>query len=166
MSRFTLPRLVACVFPLMMVGCAQHPQAPDSPDPVRISYSVGPCYGTCPVYQVAVEADGATYFNGERHTLVEGTRQRSNQASVFQTVRSNLARYQPDMGVTQSTRDCDPRATDMPQYTVVWTTAAFEQAVLEHDAGCHSDSGRELTESLRSLDGLLGVDIWVRATAP
>lgn len=166
MSRFTLPRAVACVFPLLMVGCAQHSQVPGSPDPIRISYSVGPCYGTCPVYQVAVEADGSTYFNGERHTLVAGTQERKNRARVFRQVRSTLADYQPAMGVTQGTEDCTPRVTDLPQYTVIWTNASYEQAVLEHNTGCHSDRGRELTQTLRSLDGLLGVDAWVRTPIP
>lgn len=163
MSRFVLYRLAACVIPLVMLGCAQQPEAPTpSADPFRISYTVGPCYGTCPVYQVAVQADGYTYFNGERHTQVEGPRQRKNQTGAFQAVEARLAEWQPAMGVTQSTQDCEPRATDLPQYAVIWTNQAGEKAVLEHDTGCHSDNARELTAALKSLDGLLGVDAWVR----
>ena len=109
MSRFAIVRLFVCAVPLFLLGCAQQSQvAATGGDPIRISYSVGPCYGTCPVYQVAIEANGATFFNGERHTSVE---------------------------------------------------------VLEHDTGCHSEAGRQLTETLRSLDSLVGVAPWVRSPA-
>ncbi|WP_022964544.1 DUF6438 domain-containing protein [Halopseudomonas pelagia] len=166
MSRSTLFRLVACVVPLLIVGCAQQPEVPvRSAEPFRISYTVGPCYGTCPVYQVAVQADGFTYFNGERHTLIEGPRQRKNQTGVFQTVQARLAEWQPAIGVTQATQDCEPRATDLPEYAVIWTNAAGDKAVLEHDTGCRSENARQLTDALKSLDGLLGVDAWVGPAA-
>lgn len=167
MSRFTLVRLVACVVPLFLVGCAQQSQvaqvAATGVDPIRISYSVGPCAGTCPEYQVAVEANGATYFNGVRHTRIKGTQQINNKEAIFAAAQSRLAAWKPEMGVTRSTLDCEPRVADLPQYTVIWTNAAFEQSVLEHDTGCHSDSGRQLTETLESLDALLGVAPWARA---
>jgi hypothetical protein len=165
-SRFAVVRLFVCAVPLFLLGCAQQSQvAATGGDPIRISYSVGPCYGTCPVYQVAIEANGATFFNGERHTRVEGTQQISNNAATFQATLSRLAPWKPEMGTTQATTDCEPRATDQQNYTVIWTNAAFEQAVLEHDTGCHSEAVRQLTETLRSLDSLVGVAPWVRSPA-
>lgn len=156
-------RALAFALPILLVGCAQQPKAPEpSAAPFRISYTVGPCYGTCPVYQVAVQADGFTYFNGEQHTVVEGPRQRKNETDAFQTVLSRLAQWQPAMGETLATPDCGPRATDLPQYAVIWTTQAGQKAVLEHDTGCRSDSAQELTTALKGLDGVLGVDAWVR----
>lgn len=152
-----------------MLGCAQQQQqqqqqpasaaSRENPAEIfRISYSVGPCNGQCPVYQVAVEADGSTYFNGDLYTQVEGQRRLSNQALVFQRVQSRLAALQPVMGATSMTVDCEPRATDLPLYTVVWTSEQFEKAALEHDTGCHSAQGRVVTDTLKSLDALLGVD--------
>lgn len=164
MSRFVLFRLVVAVIPLLVLGCAQQPGVPArSAEPMRISYSVGPCSGTCAVYQVAVEDDGSTYFYGERHTHVEGPRQRNNQAAMFKAVQTRLAEWQPAMGVTESNQDCQKLATDLPEYAVIWTNKAGEKAVLEHDTGCRSDEARLLTDALKSLDGLLGVDAWVRA---
>lgn len=162
LKRFSINPLAVCVLPLLLVGCAQQTQVPAvSEEPVRISYSVGPCYGTCPVYQVAIEADGSTFFNGERHALVKGPRQRSNGAEVFQTVESRLAQWRPAMGTSRETTDCDALASDLPRYTVIWTSESFQQAVLEHDTGCRGDMPGQLTETLKSLDGLLGVDAWV-----
>lgn len=162
MKRFSVRHLVVGVLPMLILGCAQQSQVPDvTEEPVRISYSVGPCYGTCPVYQVAVEADGSTFFNGERHTQVDGPRQLSNQADTFLAVQSRLEQWRPAMGVTRETADCDARASDLPRYTVIWTSESFSQAVLEHDTGCRGDSPGQLTETLKSLDVLLGVDAWV-----
>ena len=64
------------------------------------------------------------------------------------------------MGTTQQTLDCEPRATDLPQYTVTWINQQGEQAVLEHDTGCRSESARELTETLRGLSIELGIQGW------
>lgn len=168
MSRFAKIGLVICVVPLFLAGCAQQSPvaqvAATGGDPIRISYSVGPCAGTCPVYQVAVEASGATYFNGERHTRISGAQKINNKAAVFTAVQSRLAQWKPDTGVTQPPLDCEPRAADLPQYTVIWTNAAYEQSVLEHDTGCHSDTGRQLTQTLESLDVLLGVAPWARTS--
>jgi hypothetical protein len=69
---------------------------------------------------------------------------------------------QPDMGTTQQTLDCEPRATDLPHYTVTWVNQDGEQAVLEHDTGCHSANGRERTETLRGLNAELGIENWVQ----
>lgn len=162
MSRFTLFPALACAVPLLLMGCAQQPEMPvRSAEPFRISYSVGPCYGSCPVYQVAVQTDGSTYFNGESHTQAEGPQRRQNQAAVYQAVQARLAAWQPEMGTTQSTQDCEPRASDQPEYAVIWTSEGGQQAVLEHDTGCRSENARQLTETLKSLDSLLGVDAWV-----
>ncbi|MDN7131131.1 DUF6438 domain-containing protein [Halomonas sp. MC140] len=160
--RFPKTCLAATALAFLMSGCAQH-QAASSPDALaEIRYQVGPCYGTCPVYSVAVEADGTTRFTGERHTAIEGERTQGGDSAMFNALQKRLAPWQPDMGATQQTLDCELRATDLPQYTVTWINDEGEQAVLEHDTGCHSDSGRELTNTLRSLNKELNIEQWVQ----
>ncbi|CAM3668976.1 MULTISPECIES: DUF6438 domain-containing protein [Halomonas] len=154
--------LAATALALLMSGCAQHQPASSSDTLAEIRYQVGPCYGTCPVYSVAVEADGTTRFTGERHTATEGERTLAGDATTFSALQTRLASWQPNMGTTQQTLDCEPRATDLPQYTVTWINGEGEQAVLEHDTGCHSDSGRELTNTLRSLNKELNIEQWVQ----
>ena len=160
--RFSITCLMVSTLALMTAGCAQHTATTSENSLAEIRYEVGPCYGTCPVYRVAVEADGTTRYIGERHTAVEGERTQAGNATVFRSLQERLAAMQPDMGTTQQTLDCEPRATDLPHYTVTWLNQDGEQAVLEHDTGCHSENGRERTETLRSLNAELGIENWVQ----
>lgn len=160
--RFPITYLTVSTLALMTAGCAQHPDTTSENSLAEIRYEVGPCYGTCPVYSVAVEADGTTRFTGERHTAVEGERVQAGDAATFRSLQERLAAMQPDMETTQQTLDCEPRATDLPNYTVTWINLDGAQAVLEHDTGCHSENGRERTEILKSLNAELGIENWVQ----
>ncbi|MCH4811719.1 DUF6438 domain-containing protein [Vreelandella neptunia] len=160
--RFPTTCFAVSTLALMMTGCAQQHTTTSANDLAEIRYEVGPCYGTCPVYSVEVKADGTTRYMGERHTAVEGERMQSGSATAFLSLQERLAPIQPDMGTTQQPLDCEPRATDLPHYTVTWVNQNGEQAVLEHDTGCHSESGRERTEILRSLSAELGIENWVQ----
>lgn len=77
--------LAVSTLALLMAGCAQHQTATSTDDLAEIRYEVGPCYGTCPVYSVEVEADGTTRFTGERHTAIEGERVQAGDATTQQT---------------------------------------------------------------------------------
>lgn len=154
--------LAVSTLALLMAGCAQQQAETNTSDLSEIRYEVGPCYGTCPVYSVEVAADGTTRFVGERHTALEGERTQQGNATTFSSLQERLATWQPAMGTTQQTLDCEPRATDLPQYTVTWIDLQGEQAVLEHDTGCRSESARELTETLQSLSSQLGIQAWVQ----
>lgn len=160
--RFPTICLAVSTLAFMMAGCAQHLATTSADDLAEIRYEVGPCYGTCPVYSVAVEADGTTRYTGERHTAVEGERMQAGNATAFRSLQERLAPMQPPMGTTQQTLDCEPRATDLPHYTVTWVNQDGAQAVLEHDAGCHSENGRKRTEILKSLNAELGIENWVQ----
>lgn len=160
--RFSTTCLAASTLALLMAGCVQHQSATSSDDLAEIRYEVGPCYGTCPVYSVAVEPDGTTRFIGERHTAVKGERARANSASTFNTLQEQLAPWQPAMGKAALTPDCGPRASDLPYYTMTWVDQSGDQAVLKHDTGCHSENARELTEALRGLSKELNIEHWVQ----
>jgi hypothetical protein len=54
--RFPTTCLAVTALAFMITGCAQHASTASSSDLAEIRYEVGPCYGTCPVYSVAVEA--------------------------------------------------------------------------------------------------------------
>ncbi|WP_110654705.1 DUF6438 domain-containing protein [Salinicola halimionae] len=153
---------------LLIAGCSQQRTHSNS-DPSKndstvtsIHYQVGPCHGMCPVYRVDIDEDGTTQFIGEQHTAVDGERVRTNDPERFALIRHQLSSWQPAMGTTIDTPDCGPRATDLSHYKVTWTNREGEQAVLNHDSGCHSEDARQLTESLRSLPQALGIEAWVK----
>jgi hypothetical protein len=110
--RFPTTCLAITALAFMITGCAQHASTASSNDLAEIRYEVGPCYGTCPVYSVAVEADGTTHYTGERHTAVAGERTQAGDAATFRSLQQRLATMQPEMGTTQQSLDCEPRATE------------------------------------------------------
>ena len=62
--RFSITCLTVSTLALMTAGCAQHSATTSENSLAEIRYEVGPCYGTCPVYSVAVEEDGTTHYTG------------------------------------------------------------------------------------------------------
>jgi Domain of unknown function (DUF6438) len=75
-----LLRLAACAGTAGLVGCTgQHVTAPSGIGhrTEAITFSVGPCFGFCPVYHASITPGGAVSFAGERHTAVIGDRQRN-----------------------------------------------------------------------------------------
>lgn len=149
---------------LILAGCVHQPSS-DTADLASIGYSAGPCYGTCPVYSVEVDTDGAGRFTGEAHTALIGQRELERNDSRFARLEAQLAEWRPAMGATIETPDCGPRVTDHPRYTVTWTRPDGEQAVLEHDSGCRGPRARELTRTLASLPDLLGIERWIEASS-
>lgn len=167
MRRQSVSFLTLALAASLTAGCAQQSARPTSEPTAsgsrvtEIRYRVGPCHGTCPVYQIELDDAGTTRFVGEQFTAIEGERVRANDPERFTRVLDRLAAWQPAMGMTVETPTCGPRATDMSHYIVTWTNGDGEVAVLEHDSGCRSADARLLTERLRSLPQALGIEGWV-----
>ncbi|MDH4571818.1 DUF6438 domain-containing protein [Salinicola acroporae] len=164
--RWKIHYLAAVLGVLTVGGCAQQDVAASLESAITaIRYQVGPCHGTCPVYRVDLQQDGATRFIGERFTAVEGERMKTSDPERFALVKQRLSAWQPAMGTaleTAETPRCGPRATDLSHYTVTWIRRDGETAVLEHDSGCRSDDARQLTAVLQSLPETLQIEDWVQ----
>lgn len=164
--RWKIRCFVAALGVLAVSGCArQELAAPHESAITAIRYQVGPCHGTCPVYRVELQQNGATRFIGERYTAVEGERMITGDPERFALVKQRLSAWQPTMGTTLKTAEtprCGPRATDFSHYTVTWIRRDGETAVLEHDSGCRSDDARQLTAVLQSLPETLQIANWVQ----
>ena len=89
--RLPIACLAVSTLALLMASCAQHPSAASTDEMAEIRYEADPCYGTCPVYSVEVEADGTTRFTGKRHTAVEGERTQAGDASTLNSLQERLA---------------------------------------------------------------------------
>ncbi|MFT3998073.1 MAG: DUF6438 domain-containing protein [Asticcacaulis sp.] len=147
-------------------GCASLGQNLGQPgDPVRpaevISYSVGPCFGFCPVYQVKVLPDGEVTFTGERHTAVLGEQRRGGKPSAYAATAKALAAYRPATGETSETQ-CEQRISDLQHYRIVWTSPEGVETVLMHDKGCRSPKNDALNKVLEDLPGTLGIADWAK----
>jgi len=126
-----------------------------------IAYSVGPCFGFCPVYRVEVTPSGHIAFDGERHTATLGRQEVEGGTKAYRAIATSLAAYRPATGETAQTQ-CDQRISDMQHYRIVWTAADGTQTVLEHDKGCRSKTNDGLNKALATLPEALGIADWTR----
>ncbi len=144
-------------------GCASLQGPSTFPAGETVSYSVGPCFGLCPVYNVSVTPDGFVRFEGERHTATLGQQERHGGASAYRAISTSLAAYRPATGTTADT-ECESRMSDQQHYRIVWTAADGTQTVLQHDKGCRSPRNDALNKTLENLPNKLGIADWARQT--
>lgn len=129
----------------------------------RLTVSVGPCFGFCPVYEASLTPDGAVVFDGKRNTAVLGERRRNAGAAVYRQLAADLGRFRPADGTTAAV-ECDAAISDTSPYVVTWTTADGRKTVAELQSGCPSGPGHDLSLILNKLPERLGIADWARQT--
>jgi hypothetical protein len=148
-----------------LASCATDLGHPHSPAPAnrasRISISVGPCFGFCPVYSVTIGSDRWITFSGERNTAVIGNRQRMADPKLFARVAANLEPFRPADGASDRVA-CSAAISDTSTYTITWITADGRRTVATHQSGCAGGPGKDLDDVLKALPAQLGLDGWAR----
>ncbi len=114
--------------------------------------SVGPCFGFCPVYEVAIthHPKGAVNFNRSRHTAVLGERRPRARPGSYRAVADGLAPFRPAEGTTAQV-ECDALVSDAPSYQITWTSADGRATVATHRGGCPAGVGQALDKVLDRL---------------
>ncbi|UYY57186.1 DUF6438 domain-containing protein [Sphingomonas sp. S2-65] len=127
-----------------------------------MTYATTVCHGFCPVYTVAVSADGASLFTGTSNTAVIGERRFRAAPAQAAKFFNRLQPYLPTGELLLTGPDsCRTYATDLPSVDVRWTGGAGSGHLL-YDYGCDRDEHRALAEALRDaplalpLGGLIG----------
>jgi len=128
-----------------------------------IAVSVGPCFGFCPVYTVALSPAGTVTFTGERHTAELGEKTRQASPAEYRALATALAAYRPATGTTGETK-CDQRISDQSHSRITWTAPDGTVTTLEHDKGCRSAENDRLNALLQDLPTRLGIEPWARQT--
>lgn len=126
-----------------------------------IAISVGPCFGFCPVYDTTIAPDGTVRFEGKRHTVVVGARQRSAGRATYDAIAADLRRFRPQDG-TSAQVECTAAITDTSGYTITWTDAAGRTTTATHQRGCRGGPGQALDGILATLPMKLGIEDWAR----
>lgn len=157
MGRAAVFMLVGVTF---LAGCATGRQANNQPRPERLSLVVGSCYGTCPVYSIELQPDGAGRFVGTEHVAVSGTRSFRADVAAQGDLMASLAAFRPATGTVVHTR-CEQQVSDQPSYTITWTGADGRATVLTHDRGCLSPANNRLNEVLAGIPAALGVQAMI-----
>jgi hypothetical protein len=170
---------IARLFPMTMLlaaaalaGCTTGGSAPATAGGAapataeRIAFSVGPCFGFCPVYSAGIGADGMVSFEGERHTAVLGNRTAQRDAARYARFAAALAPFRPATGSHVRTT-CDAQATDQSDYHISWTAPDGTQTILDHNRGCRSARNDALNAVLQAAPETLGIAEWTaQATRP
>lgn len=158
---------ISCIVALLgsLAACSMSAITPaNSPDLANqeiIQYTVGPCFGACPVYAVTIRPNGRVDFEGKQHTAVQGTRVLPAEPAIYKQVKVRLKPYRPIDGSTETTQ-CENQITDQQTYQIIWQKADGRQTVLNHNRGCLSETNRALNEVLDRLPQELGIAGWIK----
>lgn len=158
-----LSLVAALTLTAALSACAMIPADTPPVGAETISYSVGPCFGFCPVYTVAVTPDGHVAFDGERHTATLGKQEKDGGAQAYRTMSNALAVYRPATGTSADT-ECESRMSDQQHYRIIWTAPDGTETVLQHDRGCRSKQNDQLNKTLEGLPSKLGIADWAKQT--
>ena len=129
----------------------------------QIIYSIGPCHGTCPAYEVTLASDGGVTFVGNQFTSYLGRKLLRREHGLFARVVGQLAATQPvARRQTIAATNCSLYATDQQTVTITWQEGGRSDRILEFDLGCHDPQfgvTRRLISGARRLlpiDSLVG----------
>jgi len=121
---------LALVAPLLgaSAALAHHPR----PDPTfKVILERGPCFGSCPVYTVEVDADGQVIFKGDRFVSCQGERRwRISPAAV-----AKLESQVDGSGFFGFHDAYRGHVTDLPTYTVTVTRRGRTKQVVDYVGG-------------------------------
>ncbi len=159
-----LSLIAALTLTAALSACAMIPGDTPPVGAETIRYSVGPCFGFCPVYNVAVTPDGHVAFEGERHTATLGKHEKDGGAQAYRIMSNALAAYRPATGTTADT-ECESRMSDQQHYRIVWTAVDGTETVLQHDKGCRSAKNDALNKTMENLPAKLGIADWAKQTS-
>ena len=166
-SKLRRSRVLSMPALISLGACASTPQVVMNPplagSPETIAVSVGPCFGFCPVYDVALSPNGDVHFSGKRHTAEVGDRDRRSSPEVYRAVAGDLAAFRPADGTTERV-PCTAAISDTSSYTITWITADGRRTVATHQRGCSGGPGHELDSVLASLPKRLGIAAWAQQT--
>lgn len=128
-----------------------------------IAFSTGPCFGSCPVFEMEVASTGAGTYRGERYVAVKGERAFSASAAEWSAFADRLAPYRPDTSVKYGHGACSgPLVTDQPTVIVTWRDADGSETTLDWYMGCRepglAENGERIYQAWQELplDDLVG----------
>jgi len=131
-------------------------------EPPVVTLERTPCFGTCPVYQVAISRSGTVRFDGQYHVTQPGEATTEIPAARVDSLLRELEAGGyfgfADAYVMDSPA-CGQYATDSP--TVITSASAGGRTkTIRHDYGCQA-APRELGRLEQLIDEVAGTSRWV-----
>jgi Domain of unknown function (DUF6438) len=157
-------RLGFVLLVISLAGCSRRAAAPSlAPEtgPV-VTLERTPCFGTCPVYTVAISRNGEVTFTGKHHVAhtghATGTIPRGRIDSLLTELEAAGYFGFADSYVMDSPA-CGMYATDSPT-VITSATRDGETKTVRHDRGC-SAAPPELSQLEQRIDEVAGTGKWV-----
>jgi len=132
------------------------------PEDLELGFERTPCFGTCPVYAISVDATGLVTYEGRAHVAVEGRQTLQLDRVTLDALVTAYAAARLADRPENETR-CRLEATDMP--TLIFTVRANGRTKrVSRYRGCIGAPDTETLDGLGALgDELTGTGRWVRA---
>lgn len=108
-------------------------------DDLIIKLEMGPCYGTCPVYTLTINADGSVLFDGEKHTVGKKEAKIAPE-EVKKLLEEANAIDMLGLEDTYDTKTCPNYATDQSTAVVSVSSGGRSKSIV-HYLGCAGENG-------------------------
>lgn len=135
------------ILPIVLAGCSTNEANSGHAKPAAAAFDTivlqrTACYGACPIYTVAISADGTSTYTGEKFVKVEGVRRATVSQADIALLSSALKRTTFDQLRTTYVSEadgCKDPPTDLPSLSISVTTSGQTRKVSLY-AGCRGPS--------------------------
>ena len=130
-------------------------------EPPVVTLERTPCFGTCPVYQVAISRSGTVRFVGQHHVTQQG-----GATAEIPVARVDSLLRELEAGgyfgfadaYVMNSPACGQYATDSPT-VITSASAGGRRKTIRHDYGCNA-APQELGRLERLIDEVAGTSRW------
>jgi Domain of unknown function (DUF6438) len=158
-----ISRLLAAA--LVVAACSRREPAPAAAAPESgpaVTLERTPCFGTCPVYTVAITRGGEVTFSGKRHVAQTGQATATIPAELVDSLVAELEAagyFRFADAYVMDSPACGMYATDSPT-VITSATREGETKTIRHDRGC-SAAPPELSQLEQRIDEVAGTGRWI-----
>lgn len=149
----------------VLAGCTVVPSsgpASTGRAPDRVSFETTPCFGSCPVFSLTVNADGTGVYEGSRFVKTKGRHEFVASPAQTRAFFDRIRPFRPNGDVVYNMGNCPgPAHTDASSVRVGWTTGDRTDS-LDWNLGCRVEALQAIQPDLRdawkelALDDLVG----------
>ena len=154
---------VHAMIPKAIFTGASRPTQSGSDDSITLERTA--CFGTCPIYAVTINSDGAVTFNGERFVKTVGIAQdRIDKAAFRELVREfeKIDYFSLPDDFTPGSKVCPNMVTDMPSADTSIRLNGKTKSVA-HYQGCGKSAVLDnLTALENKIDEVAGTAKWIK----
>lgn len=155
-------RSIAILAAVLLAGCTTTSGA-DRPAPQSVSFETTPCFGSCPVFSMTIDANGKGTYEGGRFVKVKGRHEFTASPEQVRAFFERIGAFRPQGEKHYDYGNCPVAvSTDSPSVNVTWNSAGGADALYWY-LGCRVESLNAIEPDLYNawkelpLDDLVGM---------